>query len=576
MLASLETQRKALERAYPVWNELTIWERFAQATFYYGARPFVELDGQSKTYEEILAEVEQATAQLNELGVGEGSHVATIMDNSIEFVVLTFALARLGAVKIPLNTKLSVDEWRYLLRQSEAELLLIQLHDPGQAERICTLCRKFAREGMDNTFPKLRVVASIGVESGIGGCSLPRWEELSKPGPNGTAFHEAHVPNQPSDIIYTSGCTGRPKGVLLTHDMLCRSAYANCLNRGFEFGRRIFIPLPLFHVYGYVEGLLAAILVGGTILLTQEKCTSAHMLDIIERQRANDILAVPSLMMEVLKDHSLPERDLSSLHAVYCSASVCPRWVWGAIRERLGIQDVITGYGMTEVCGATIQTAPEDPPEIAASSVGRILPAGASGSPEYGGLQAQYKVVDPVTGKVCPPGTSGELWCRGLVVTKGYYQDPRGTAAMIDAEGWLHTGDVGQFDERGYLHLEGRTHDVYKINGENVSPKLIEDIISDCPNVKYVEVVGVPDPKAGESGAAFLELEAGARREEVIDYCKTHLGHFQVPKYFFFSLREVWPQTATGKVQKGKLRAMAQALLRGEKCGEGAADFVKL
>ena len=147
---------------------------------------------------------------------------------------------------------------------------------------------------------------------------------------------------------------------------------------------------------------------------------------------------------------------------------------------------------------------------------------------------------------------------------------------MIDAEGWLHTGDVGQFDERGYLHLEGRTHDVYKINGENVSPKLIEDIISDCPNVKYVEVVGVPDPKAGESGAAFLELEAGARREEVIDYCKTHLGRFQVPKYFFFSLREVWPQTATGKVQKGKLRAMAQALLRGEKCGEGAADFVKL
>lgn len=558
MIDTLSERRSALEQAYPVWSELTLWERFAEAARKYPDSPLLYTDGVPATYSEVAEKACAAAEVLHAMGVKEGTHVALIMDNSPEFVILTFALARLGAVKIPLNTKLSLEEWRYLLQQSGAEQLLLMLNDPVQAARLSPLCAEFERDGHDPRFPCLRTIVLLG---GAARGHITSWPEFPPVNAPRAAAPVVHVPHKPSDIIYTSGCTSRPKGVLLTHDMLWRNAYANCLNRAFEPGLRIFIPLPLFHVYGYVEGLLAAILVGGTILLTREKCTAEHMLDILERYRANDILAVPSLMMALIKSSTLPSRDLSALRSVYCSASVCPDWIWPAIQEKLGVEEVITGYGMTEVAGATLQTRPEDPPEIPGIYVGRILPAGAAGAEQYGGALVQYRVIDPASGLECPTGTSGELWCRGLVVTDGYYHNPKETAAMFDSDGWLRTGDVGCFHENGYLQLEGRTHEVFKVNGEKVSPKLIENVIANCSSVRYVEVVGIPDPKSGETGAAFLELEPGADPEVVISYCKNHLGRFQVPKHYFFSPRSSWPQTATGKVQKSRLRQKALDLL---------------
>lgn len=547
-MKGLKEERLAeLEALYPTWEKKTVWNFFLAAAARVPDQDFLVTEDQgSYTYEQTRQEALKVARGLVALGVRPGDHVALQIGNSPIEVFLALALSAVRAVKVGVNMGLGPKELGYILGQSRSRFLVA-----GRPLRLAGV--ETALEG---------VVALPEVPCDID-APIISWEDFLSAG-EGKELPESageQYADEVCDIIYTSGSTSAPKGVLLTHDMLMRSAYASCINRGFEKGRRVFVPLPMIHCYGYVEGMLACILVGGAILFHSGKFRAEPALRFMLESRANDILSVPSQMMAVINYLKENPMELPDLHAVYCSAAVCPAWVWPGIREALKVDDLITGYGMSEVCGASMQTQPTDSDDILRSRVGRMLQGGCAGVAEYGGCQLEYQVTDQQTGKPCKSGEPGELWCRGLVVTKGYYDRPEINAKAFTADGWFRTGDCGYFDDDGYLVLCGRVDDMYKINGENVSPKFLEDTIGSCPLVGSVAVVGVRDDRHGYVGVAYIQLhqDTPEDRAGAEEYCREHLARFQVPKYFVYMKEGDWPCTATGKVQKFRLRQMAEA-----------------
>ena len=547
MKGTLKDRLEELDRLYPRWEKKTIWEYFLDTAGRFPDREFLAARGrQSYTYRQAREEGIKIARGLLAAGVRPGDHVAVQMENSPEQIFTALAAPAVRAVKIPVNTGLSAVELKFILEQSEADYLITD----------CEL--------KDNVpYDHLKGVIFLSGSGGKPEAAVTGWEEFLAAGQKEVledTSKELHG-DEASDIIYTSGSTKAPKGVVLTHDMLMRSAFASCRNRGFELGRRIYVPLPMFHVYGYVEGLLAAILLGGTVLLRRGKFLAGEALDFMEETRANDILSVPAQMMALINELRERPRKLAHLHAVYCSAAMCPAWIWPAIRETLGVSDVITGYGMTEVCGASMQTAPDDSDEILQTRVGKLLPAGCSGLARFGGYQLAYRVVDRKTQQDCPPGEVGELWCKGAVVTKGYFKRDQANRRVFTDDGWFKTGDCGCFDEKGYLIFAGRVDDMYKINGENVSPQFLEEVLSQCDQIHTVAITGVPDQKHGSVGAAFIQLyeDSPVNREKAESYARAHLAKFQVPKYFIYMKQEDWPRTASGKIQKFHLKEMARA-----------------
>ena len=543
MKGPLEARLAELDRLYPVWTPKTIWGFFEDSAARWPDRDLIVLEtGETYTYAQTRAASLRYAGRLCALGVRPGDHVALQLGNGAEQVFLALALARLRAVKIPVNSALGPCELDFVLRQSQARFLFTdhQIRLSGEGGR-------------------LKHIFTLGAGSCESALPASPWSSAPEGGALPPPGPEEDAAGAVSDIIYTSGSTSAPKGVMLTHDMLMRSAFASCRSRGFELGRRIFVPLPMFHVYGYVEGVLTALLTGGAVLLWKRKFSAEEAVRFLAEAAANDILCVPAQAMALIQHLREHPRPLPDLHAVYCSAAACPAWVWPGIRSALGVSDVITGYGMTEVCGASMQTAPTDSDRILETRVGRLLPGGCAGVPEYGGHQLEYRAVDPDTGEDCPAGRAGELWCRGPVVTAGYFDRPEINRKVFTPDGWFKTGDLGRFDAGGYLILDGRIDDVYKINGENVSPKYLEDILGACPLVRSAQIVGVPDEKHGAVGAAFLQLweDSGEARAAVEQFCRSHFAKFQVPKYYYYMTDRDWPRTSTGKIQKYRLRELA-------------------
>ncbi len=552
----------------PVWQPRTIWNLFCETAARCPDRDFLVFDdGRCCTYGDTLRESRAMMRELKQLGVQTGDVVALKSTNRLESVMLSLALSGMRVVKASLNPGLRSYELAFILRQCGARVLFTDSPvDFTQQEAV----------------PSLQCLVSAANEpikhaDWSRGLSVVRWSDLiagdAERLPQGSVRMEHQAPAyvrdalpqdkcafEVSDIMFTSGSTGNPKGAKLSHDMLLRSAWANCLNRGFEEGRRIFVPLPLFHVYGYVEGLLAALFVGGTLLMSAKKVTPEYALSFMRDAGANDVLAVPSLMMKYLDFLAGNPSDFPQLHAVYCSASSCPDGIWPAIRNRLGVDDVITGYGMTEVAGASLQTVPGDSDWTLANRVGKQMPCGNAGLARYHGGQMEYRIVDD-KGALCDEGVDGELQCRGATVCYGYCNEDDATSRSFTEDGWFRTGDVGQFDADGYLALSGRIKDSYKINGENVSTRFVEKILQKFPGVAEVEVVGIPDARLGAVGAVFVQLEQDSmeRRSEFEEFCSRNLARYQVPKYHYYLTAGEWPLTPVGKVRKEDLRTMAMA-----------------
>ena len=552
MKGTLEERLSELQQLYPAWEKRTIYSFFETTAQRFPQHDFVVQDNRPcYSYSQALIQTRSMAKALLAAGIRAGDHVALMMTNCAEQIFISLALSMLGAVKIPVNIALGRYELSYILDQSDSQYFIsaypVTLMPEKMPNKLKTviLAGGHPYQGAALTIHSLQALLAEGVQI----------EDVVLDHLTAGDDHAEDI----SDMICTSGSTGAPKGVPLTHDMLMRSAFSSCLNRGFEVGRRIYVPLPLFHCYGYIEGLLAAILVGGAILLRFHKFVAHEVVDFMRAYRANDILSVPSLMITLIRHLEEHPAQIKDLHAVYCSAALCPAWVWPGIRRHLQVDDLITGYGMTEVCGASMQTEPTDGDACLCTRVGKLLPGGCSGFAEYGGYQLQYRVVDLLTGQDCPEGVPGELQCRGSTVTKGYYNNSAVNQKVFLPDGWFCTGDVGMFDSNGYLILSGRTNDMYKINGENVSPKFLEDIIGHCDAISMVEIVGIPSTKYGAVGVAFVQLktECPQNREIVEQYCRENLAQFQIPRHYIYLNSKDWPLTATGKVQKYRLRQMA-------------------
>jgi len=552
-------------------------EHFDRAVEKYANRIFICTPEQEYTYAQIQKKSRLMARGLLALGIRPRKQVAMIMGNYPEFIIFKLALARIGAVAVPLNTMLLEREIAFLLEDSDAVAVAFndRLGRLDFVKIMIGLCPEVndakgagVRNPRYSRFPKMRHLICFSPD----GNSYPGIIDFNDLFDQGASVAEKELeeveranayPDDIFDLMYTSGTTALPKGAMLSHEMSLRNVYAFCLTRAIENGRRLYSPLPFYHIFAWNYMIMVATFVGGMVI-THSQFVPSQALELIEKHKANELICVPSLLLAIVNYPEIEKHDLSSLQSVFCAAAPAPLSLWKKAKEVLQLEGVATGYGLTEAGGAVTLTHPGDSEETATTRVGRMMLSNCSGLPEFGGGNLQCKVIDPGTGEELPPGKDGDLVCRGNVVTRGYYKRPRINDELIDKDGWLRTGDLVIIHPDGLFEFTGRSKEIYKTSGENVIPREIEDVLSTYPKVNQAYLVGIPHPVMGEVGAALIELKAGetATRREIINYCKENMAKFKVPRYVFFVSAQELPFTATGKVQKYKLVEHVQQLLK--------------
>lgn len=576
-MKTIAERRAALQERFRTWTPRTLDAWLDLCAEEYPERELVVTDERVLTYAEVAAESRRLADGLAALGVGRGDRVGLLMANHAEFVTLKFAIARTGATAIPFNFLYRTDELRYVLAQSDCKVLVTNsgfqaLDHAGMLDEIVPgwdapgfADRAPAGDGAPDGLRHVVLVERPGDAPRPGAFTGRALADLGASYP-GASDGAGHTPEDVADLLYTSGSTGSPKGVQVTHDAVLRTAFASSLTRAYEDGRRILFSLPCYHMFGYVEGLLSATCVGGAVIMLPAFSAEAY-LTAIEKHRATDMLCVPTMAVALVESPLRHETDLSSLRAILCGSAPAPVWLWEQVERDFGVSEIVTGYGMTECGGAMTLTLPEDDLVLTSTTVGRPKLAGSAGVPgsEYDGIPALcvYRTVDPVTGEVLPEGAVGELTSSGPTTMLGYFAKPEETAAALHVdEGtgttWLHSGDLGRVREDGYLVLTGRSKEVYKSGGELVMPKEVEEVLGAHPGISQVYAVGVVDDRWGEIGCAVVVRAPGAEgdaltADDVIAHAKEYLARFKVPKRVEFLDAAHLPTTATGKVQKFRL-----------------------
>jgi fatty-acyl-CoA synthase len=554
----VEAVRATLEARHPTWEPRTLSGALDAVAAEHPERAYVIADGDERTYADVVAWSWRIARGLVAAGVGAGDRVALLLPNGPELVAAIFGVARAGAVAVPLNVRLQPRELAFVLGQS-GSVALFTVAVFRDADLVGAL------DAIAPELPDLRTTVFCGAPP-------PRADAVALGAFEGDpdAALDAELARRaacadaadPATIFYTSGTTGHPKGVVLTHDMELRSAYGSAYTRAFEDGRRVLFALPLHHVFAYVEGLLAVLWVGGTAIV-QAAFDPVQTLDEIERHRASEALFVPTMTLAVVEAARAGRWDLSTLHAVMSAAAVCPARLWREVVEVLGVSELVTGYGMTETAAATTFTMPHDPIELMVETVGRPKPGGVAGDPTLGGLLARYTVIDPDTGAEAAPGVPGELVVEGAIVTRGYHEADGETAAAFDGAGRLRSGDLGAIRDDGYLVLTGRIKDLYKCGGEQVMPSEVEAVLTARPEVGQAHVVALPDERMGEIGCAWVVPADGAQPsvDDLLAHCRAELARFKVPAHVLLCTADELPLTASGKVRKFELAARASARL---------------
>ena len=554
-MPSIADRQAALEKRFAPWPVRTLDQALDAAAHEFGDRRYIVTDERCWSYRELQAWSQRIAAGLVAAGVRPGDHVAVLMANHPEFVALKFGIARAGAVAVPVNFLNRRDELGYVLRQSNAVLLvtMARFRNLDYLGMLDELAPGWPTRGGGDTLPRLKCVVVLPTgdaplrEGALSfarfAADAPPWQPLAEhPGPASNA-----------DIIYTSGTTGSPKGVMLTHDMMLRTAFGSCYGRAFEDGRRILFSLPMYHVYGYVEGMLSVLPVGGSIV-PQIRFDALETLRGIERHRATDVLLIPTMTLALIDELKKPGArfDLSSLHSVISSGGRAPAYIWQDIFVYLRPKELTTGYGMTEVTASSTVTRPDDGIDRLLATNGRLRDAGPAGDPAHGGKLVDYRVVDPETGRDVAAGEVGELVAKGPGVTRGYYDKPEATAEAFTADGWLRSGDLGRIDAEGYLTLVGRRKESYRCGGEQVLPTEIEDLLVTHSAVLQAHVVPVPDARMGEVGVAWVVLRDGPAVEtaELIEFCGQRLARFKVPRHVLTIRAEDIPATPSGRARK--------------------------
>jgi fatty-acyl-CoA synthase len=559
----IAARRQQLETRFTPWTPMALDERLDVCADAYADRPLVVTDDVSLTYGEVRDRSVRLADGLAALGIGPEHRVAILMTNFPEFVPVKFAASRTGAISVPLNFRYRKDELAYVLRQSEASVLITMTGFDGMdyLELLDGIAPGWEHGGGD-ALPHLEHVILLSTD-GRDRAGTMTLDDLAELGARhqGASAAGRRRPEDLGDMLYTSGTTGSPKGVLVTHDAVQRTAYATALTRAFQDGRRVLFSLPCYHMFGYVEGLLATMLVGGAVIM-QTAFDPGEYLRAIEQHRADDMLCVPTMTVALLEHPDRRTRDLSSLRALLSGAAPAPAWLYERCRDDLGVTEMVTGYGMTECGGAMTLTLPEDPISKHVETVGRPKLAGAAGMPERDGDLVEYAVADPMTGDRLPDGEEGELISRGPTMMIAFWGKPEETAKTLRG-GWVYSGDLGRVTPEGYVQVTGRSKELYKSGGELVMPKEIEELLCAHEGVSQAFAVGVPDERWGEIGLVWIVRAPGSTvtEQEIIALCRENLARFKVPKHILFTRAEELPLTPTGKVQKFRLVSRAQDAL---------------
>lgn len=540
-----QERRSLLTARYPVWEILTVSGQLDRAAMAWPDRPLIITDAREWTYAEVQAWSRQIASGLIANGLEMGEHVALDMANHPEFVAIKFAIARAGAVCIPVNFMLRAQELAYVLHQSDS-VMLITMEEFRGHDYLADLAQ------IRPELPHLQHVFTLpGIPALIASATPESDAELAR--------REAAADGVTlSDIIYTSGTTGRSKGVMLTHDMLLRAAFSSVIAGAFEDGRRMQFAMPMYHVFGYSECLLAVLFAGGAIIphLTFDP---EAMLDAAIRHRTTELVGVPIMtqrFIEVARERGF---DSSHLLVMFNSGGMNPPSIWSDIRQVLRPREMRMGYGMTETCASATSSVPEDDDTRLLTTHGRFKPPNVAGDAAIGGRVAIYKTIDPETLAELPPDAEGELVVRGPVVTRGYYKKPEETVAAFTPDGWFRTGDVGRVSADLYVTLTGRIKETYRCNGEMVMPREIELLFEDHPQIEQALVVGVPDARAGEAGCLCIVPREPDRPDpqSLLATCAARLARFKVPRHVLFLEAGDIPLTVTGRPQKFKLAALA-------------------
>ncbi len=553
-------RQAALEQAKPAWNPLTLDQALSLAASEWPENEFVVSERGCFSYRALDQWVTELAVGLVSKGVRKGDHVALLMANYPEFVALKFAIARAGAVAVPINFMNRRDELKYVLEQSEAVCLITmdRFRDLNYLDMLDDISPEWSLTNCLSALPKRPSVFVFSTGNQPLPAGVSTLADLKGEGDIPKQGDPASV----SDIIYTSGTTGGPKGVMLTHDMLLRAAYGSAYARAFVTRQRILFSLPLYHVYGYVEGLLAALQVGGAVVI-QEQFDPDTTLQAIDRYKVDDVLLIPTMTLALLEQLKSKEYPLSSLKSMLSSGGKAPEKIWEDIYQAFGAIEVTTGYGMTEATASSTVTRPDDPVSRLKTTNGRLRDVGVAGESSIDGKLVRYRVVDVNTNEVLKANAIGELRMKGIGVTAGYYNKPEETAAAFDAEGWFRTGDLAVLDEQGYITLKGRTKESYRCGGELVLPLEVESVLTTHEGIAEAHVVAFPDDRMGEVGVACIISQSNAvlSEEALADFCRSRMARFKVPRHFLFLSREDIPVTPTGRPRKFLLAQLVPSLL---------------
>ena len=536
----------------------------AEAARRWGAREALVCDGARWTYSEFDREVDRVAKGLMALGVEEGEHVALWMNNRPQWLFLAFAIAKIGAVLVPLNTRYRTEDVAYTVRQSDSGTWIsIDRSGPVDyaamlADVLPGLAAQDPRAAAVEGFPRLRRLVVVG-ESDVPG--TVGWEAMLAGGEpvSDTALAAragAVDPDEPVMIGYTSGTTGHPKGVLHTHVMI-RNMRERANRIGLTFEDAIVNPLPLFHMYGFSEAGLIAVIAGCKHLLL-DRFDADECMRLVEAEKGTITHGFDTHYKEYLDSLARTPRDISSLRF-----GTFPSGMTNSARVARQVQTemvpTFTGWGMTETFTFATMSFGNSTAEQRSD---------ASGFPAPG---FEIKVVDPEAGREVAAGEEGELLIRGYMITQGYYKKPEETAEAIDTDGWLHTGDTALLRADGHIRFVGRFKDQLKVGGENVSPAEVEAFLMAHEAIDQVAVVGYPDPRLAEVVVAFVVPAPGkaVTSDEIAAYCKGRIASFKIPRHVLAV--DAFPMTASGKVQKHKLRVLAVDML-GDPAAGSTAD----
>jgi fatty-acyl-CoA synthase len=502
------------------------------------------------SWRELLARTDALAAGLLALGLEPGDRLGVWAPNCAEWTLTQFATARAGIIQVNINPAYRTSELEYTLRKVGVKALVC-------AERFKTsdyvgMLESLAPELPTSTPGRLSAAALPALRTAIqiGGTARPGWLAFDDVAAMAAASERRRLAqiggrlanHEAINIQFTSGTTGRPKGATLSHRNILNNAYFVGLSMGLRAGDRLCIPVPLYHCFGMVMGNLACTAHGATMIYPSDGFDAGAVLRTVEAERCTALHGVPTMFIAELEHPEFERFDLSSLRTGIMAGSPCPVEVMRKVTERMHMAEVGIAYGMTETSPVSTQTAGDDPLERRVSTVGRVQP------------HLEVKIID-AEGRTVPRGVAGELCTKGYSVMLGYWDDPESTAKAVDAEGWMHTGDLATLDDAGYGNIVGRIKDLVIRGGENVYPREIEEFLFGHPAVEDVQVVGVPDEKFGEEICAWVKLRAGesACEADIVDFCKGRIAHYKIPRYVRFV--DAFPMTVTGKIQKFEIRA---------------------